>query len=146
MESDTKKCKLKNLIEKRKTWHGRWRQTRVCKTMRKSQGFVWDCWMRVVFIFLTKKSHKIHSIQESVKIYRLLNTNRQFISHEKSQLNTNGFCCLKKSHDCLDWIPQDLFTFYKSLDWIPLDFLIIKKSFKIPWIINSIHPPSHYQI
>ena len=54
------------------------------------------CVKLLVFIFLTKKSHKIHSIQESIKIYRLLNTSRQFISHEKSQLNTNGFCCHKK--------------------------------------------------
>jgi hypothetical protein len=107
---------------------------------QRSQGFLWDCWMSMSCVFLTKKSHKIHYTKESIKIYRLLNTNRQFISHEKSRLNTNGFCCLKKSHDCLNWIPQDLFTIYKSLDSIPLDFFIIKKSFKITWILNSIHP------
>jgi len=34
-----------------------------------------------------------------------------------------------KSLDCLDWIPQDSFIFYKSLDWIPQDFFIFKNSF-----------------
>ena len=52
--------------------------------------------MAVVFIPLTKKSHKIHYIQESIKIYRLLNTKRQFTSHEKSQLDTNGIGCPEK--------------------------------------------------
>ena len=52
--------------------------------------------MGVVFILLTRKSHKIHSIQESIKIYRLLNTKKQFTSHEKSQLDTNGIVCPRK--------------------------------------------------
>ena len=64
--------------------------------MAKSREFVWDCWMEVVFILLTKKSHKIHSIQESIKIDRLLNSKRQLTSHEKSQLNTNRIGCPEK--------------------------------------------------
>jgi len=47
-------------------------------------------------MLLTKKSHKIHFIKESIEIYVFLNTNGHFISNEKSQLNTNGFRCIVK--------------------------------------------------
>jgi len=55
-------------------------------------------------------------------------------------LNTNGFRCILKSLDCLIWIPQNLFIFYKSIDSIPQDFFIIKESFKISENLNPIHP------
>jgi hypothetical protein len=51
----------------------------------------------------------------------------------------------KKNLNCLNWIPQDLFNFYKSLDWIPHDFFIIKKSFKILWNLNPIHPLNRHK-
>ncbi|KEH17977.1 hypothetical protein MTR_8g009295 [Medicago truncatula] len=41
--------------------------------------------------FYTKQSHKIHYSQQSIKIRRVLNTSRQFLSYAKSQLNTTGF-------------------------------------------------------
>ena len=112
------------------------------ESSKKSQDFWWDCWKSLSSVFLTKKSHKIHYIQESTKIYGFLNTKRHFISLDKSQSNNNGFHCLeKKNHNCLNWIPLDLFRFYKSLDWIPPDSFIRKKSFKILWNLNPIHPP-----
>jgi len=46
----------------------------------------------IVFLFLTKK---VSQNPFYPKIYRLLNTKRQFISHEKSQIPTN-FVALKK--------------------------------------------------
>jgi hypothetical protein len=32
----------------------------------KSWGFGSDCWKSIVCVFLTKKSHKIHSMEESI--------------------------------------------------------------------------------
>lgn len=52
--------------------------------------------MSIVFIFLTKKSHKIHSTKESIKTYIIFNTKKQLISYEKSQLITDRFRCPKK--------------------------------------------------
>jgi len=49
--------------------------------------------MKMLCVFLSKKSHKIHCIKESIKICILLNTNRHFISRPKSHLNTTGFRC-----------------------------------------------------
>jgi hypothetical protein len=63
---------------------------------KKSRGFEWDCWMSISCVFLTKKSLKIHSMKESIKINRLLNTNKHFKSVEKSQFNTNRFCYPEK--------------------------------------------------
>jgi len=49
-------------------------------SLKKSLGFLWDCWMSMLCVFLTKKSCKIHSIRESINIHILLNTKRHFIS------------------------------------------------------------------
>jgi len=49
--------------------------------------------MSMLCVFLTKESHKIHSIKQSIKICILLNTNRHLISQPKSHSNTTGFRC-----------------------------------------------------
>ena len=67
-----------------------------------------------IYIFL----HKIHSIQESIKIHRFLNPNRQFISHETSKL-------IKYQQILLPWQNRQ-----DCLNWIPLDYFILKKCFK----------------
>jgi hypothetical protein len=72
------------------------REKKVWMIMKKSWEIEWDCWKRLLCVFLTKKSHKIHSMKESVEICKFLNTKRHFRSLEKSQLNTNGFWCLEK--------------------------------------------------
>jgi len=43
-------------------------------SLQKSQGYLWDCWMSILCVFLDKMSHKIHFIKGSIKIYILLNT------------------------------------------------------------------------
>jgi hypothetical protein len=47
--------------------NGKWERTSVCQKkkkswseLKKSWGFMWDCWKKLVCVFLTKKSHKIH--------------------------------------------------------------------------------------
>jgi hypothetical protein len=61
-----------------------WRQKKVS---RESRGFVSNCWMSLVFIFLIKKSYKI-------RIPKI------------------------KNLSYFNWIPLNLFIFYKSLNWI----------------------------
>jgi hypothetical protein len=50
----------------------------------------------LAYTILTKKSHKILLVVESIEICIILNIKGHFVSHMKSQLNTNGFRCLKK--------------------------------------------------
>jgi len=47
----------------------------------------------LVGTFYTKQFHKFHYSQQSIKIHRILNTNRQFLSYAESQLNTTKFYC-----------------------------------------------------
>jgi hypothetical protein len=58
----------------------------------------------LVCVFLSKKSHKIFFMEESIEFSVILNTKRHFISHnKKSQSNTNRFRCPKKNNlDCLN--------------------------------------------
>jgi len=34
-------------------------------SLKKSQEYLWDCWMSMLCVFLAKKSHKIHSLEET---------------------------------------------------------------------------------
>lgn len=67
------------------------------KSLKKSQGYVWETKVSrlgvrlLVGTFYTEKSHKINYSQQSIKILTILNTNRQFLSCAKSQLNITGF-------------------------------------------------------
>jgi hypothetical protein len=71
-------------------------QNKNYESLCKFQGYLWDCWMSMLYVFLVKKSHKIHSIKESIKICILLNINRHFISQSKSHFNTTGFRCIEQ--------------------------------------------------
>jgi len=51
---------------------------------KKSQEISCLCMRLLVLKFLTKKSHKIHSTKESIKIYTFFNTKRLFLSYERS--------------------------------------------------------------
>jgi hypothetical protein len=99
--------------------------------------------MSISCVFLTKKSLKIHSMKESIKINRLLNTNKHFKSVEKSQFNTNRFYYPEKKNSIVLIEYHKIYlTFIKIfIEYIPQDFFIIKKSFKILSNLNSIHPP-----
>jgi hypothetical protein len=98
-------------------------------------------WVRLLDRYiLTKRFRKIYFIQQSLKICILLDTKRKFIICENSQLNSIKFHSLKKSHNNLNWIPYDLFIFYKSHDWILQNCFTTKNSFKISWNLNSINP------
>jgi hypothetical protein len=67
---------------KKRRRHENRKGCKIKSLVKKSQGFWWNCWKSLLYIFLTKKSHKIHFRKESTKIYRFLNTKRHLITHK----------------------------------------------------------------
>ena len=87
-----KKRRRKILVQ----WWWTLKKKKVLESLKKSQGFLWDCWKSLSSVFLTKKFNEIHHVKESTKIRCFLNTKWHFISHEKSQSNNSGFHCPEK--------------------------------------------------
>lgn len=60
-------------------------------------GF-WDEFVIYIFIYLIKKSHKIHSTKPSIEIRKFLNIKRLLVIYKKFWLNIIGFKIFRKKN------------------------------------------------